>query len=243
MPTDASALGWRTDRLLVLGGVAIAVIAIIGIAWLAWAVLRRPPAAAPDGRGRIAPGAAIGLVVAVLALDVALFVASELDLAAGRTAHAAATDPVRIEVLAHQWAWQARYAGIDGVLATGDDPITAGELVVPVDRVVVLQLRSVDVVHSFYAPSFRVRQDVVPGRTAIVRFHPTTVGTYELACSQYCGVLHHRMAAAIRVVPAKTFVAWEHAHSADAARITAEHARAAGDVPDPRAWGWPWAVR
>lgn len=239
MPTDASALGWRTDRLLVYGGVAIAVIAIVGIAWLVWAVLRRPSAR----EGRIAPAAAIGVVLAVIALDVALFVASEIDLGAGRTAYAAARDPVRIEVLAHQWAWQARYAGIDGAFATGDDAITIGELVVPVDRVVVLQLRSVDVVHSFYLPSFRVRQDVVPGRTAVVRFQPTTVGTYELACSQYCGVFHHRMAAVIRVVPAETFAGWEQAHSADGARITAEHARAGGGVPDPRAWGWPWTAR
>ena len=72
-------------------------------------------------------------------------------------------DAVRIEVNAHQWAWDARYAGPDGKFNTKDDIVTLNDIRVPVDTPVLLQLASTDVIHSFYLPNFRVKQDAVPG--------------------------------------------------------------------------------
>src|SRR6185436_17443856 len=107
------------------------------------------------------------------------------------------------EVRAAQFEWRFAYPGADGVLGTIDDVETPFELVVPVDADVVLRLVSRDVIHSFFVPQFRLKQDVVPGRAILIWFHATRTGTYDLVCAELCGWGHYKMAGRVRVVTAE----------------------------------------
>src|SRR5687767_6247008 len=88
-------------------------------------------------------------------------------------------DTLDIDVIGKQWMWKVQHR------STGRREIN--ELHVPVGRAVRLLMASQDVIHSFYIPAFRVKQDVVPGRYVTLWFEPTKVGTYHLFCAEYCG--------------------------------------------------------
>jgi cytochrome c oxidase subunit 2 len=81
-------------------------------------------------------------------------------------------------------------AGPDGVLDTADDIRTVGELHVTVNTTYHFELMSRDVVHSFAVPAFRLKQDALPGRTITGWFRPNRVGTYDIQCTQMCGMGH-----------------------------------------------------
>src|SRR5256885_1875792 len=86
--------------------------------------------------------------------------------------------------------------------------IITGIPLVPVGRPIVVALSSEDVIHSFYVPQFRVRQDAVPGMDIKAWFQATVPGTYELGCSQLCGLGHYRMRAQVFVQTQEEFDAW-----------------------------------
>ncbi|TLY53717.1 MAG: hypothetical protein E6K55_07485 [Gemmatimonadetes bacterium] len=113
-----------------------------------------------------------------------------------------------IGVHAKQFEWQVTYPGADGKLGTADDFTVRNQLHVPVGRPIVVQLSSEDVIHSFYVPQFRVRQDVVPGMDIKAWFQATVPGTYELGCSQLCGLGHYRMRAQVFVQTQEDYDAW-----------------------------------
>jgi cytochrome c oxidase subunit 2 len=138
-------------------------------------------------------------------------------------------DVLTVEVTAEQFAWNVRYAGVDGKfgrvrpqLITLNDPIgldvkdpnsrddlvLLNDIHLPVNRPVRIRLRSKDVIHSFYVPDFRVRQDAVPGMTIDIWFTPTQTGTFELACSQLCGFGHYTMRGLVEVLPSADFEKW-----------------------------------
>src|SRR5581483_7940233 len=100
---------------------------------------------------------------------------------------------VRIEVNAHQWAWDVRYTGPDGKFNTADDVTSLNEITVPVDAPVILELASTDVVHSLYIPNLRIKQDVVPGTLTKAWFQATETGQFEIGCAQHCGTHHYKM--------------------------------------------------
>ena len=77
-----------------------------------------------------------------------------------------------------------------------------------IDRPVVFDLTSIDVVHSFFVPAFRIKQDAVPGLTTRAWFEATEVGEYELACAELCGVAHGLMKGKIIVLPQDEFESW-----------------------------------
>jgi cytochrome c oxidase subunit 2 len=79
------------------------------------------------------------------------------------------------------------------------------EIHLPVNRPVLIQLASKDVIHSFGVPAMRVKQDAVPGLRAPVWFTPTVEGEFEVACSQLCGLGHHRMRGVIKVESAEAY--------------------------------------
>jgi cytochrome c oxidase subunit 2 len=85
---------------------------------------------------------------------------------------------------------------------------TVSELVVPINRPVVVQLTAKDVIHSFGVPAMRVKQDAIPGMVIPVWFTPTREGVYEIACSQLCGLGHYRMRGIVRVVASDEFDRW-----------------------------------
>jgi cytochrome c oxidase subunit 2 len=124
------------------------------------------------------------------------------------------TDPIEIHATGHQFQWEFHYPGPDGkfgrtnkMLVSGsnaigldledpaakDDLVAANELHVPVNKDVVIRLRSQDVIHSLFLPHARVKQDAVPGMAIEIWFKVNKVGVYEIACAELCGLGHYRM--------------------------------------------------
>lgn len=116
--------------------------------------------------------------------------------------------PPTVEVLARQFEWRIRYPGADGVLGTEDDIHTVNDLHVPVDEMVMVHLKSADVLHSFFLPNMRVKQDAVPGHTIPVWFRPTKEDTYDLVCAELCGWGHYKMKGRLTVESREKFDAW-----------------------------------
>ncbi|HEV2522084.1 MAG TPA: cytochrome c oxidase subunit II [Candidatus Acidoferrales bacterium] len=113
-----------------------------------------------------------------------------------------------VRVFGQQWAWSFQEPGPDGVFDTADDIRTVGELHVVLDKTYHFELMSRDVVHSFAIPAFRLKQDAVPGRVITGWFRPSRVGTYDIQCTQMCGIGHALMAGRIVVETPKDHAAW-----------------------------------
>src|SRR3989440_799815 len=105
----------------------------------------------------------------------------------------------QIYVVAKQWMWKLQHE-------EGQREIN--ELHVPVGRDVELIMTSQDVIHSFYVPAFRVKQDVLPGRYTTLWFRATKPGTYHLFCAQFCGTMHSGMIGEVTVMESKDYQAW-----------------------------------
>ena len=112
-----------------------------------------------------------------------------------------------VRVTASQFVWQFTYPGPDGRFDAGSDLKESG-LHVPIGAVVRLELRSEDVVHDFYVPQLRLKQDIVPGRKIIAWFEATKTGTYEIACSQLCGPAHFDMRGELTVQTQQDYESW-----------------------------------
>jgi cytochrome c oxidase subunit 2 len=236
LPRDVSLDGPRIDALLhstaLLTGVALAGLCAL----LAWALWRRR-GRGEDGEGRGATARTLAAALALFgAIDGNLLVHGLRDLHQAFWTFAevdARPDVVRVEIDAHQWVWQVRYAGPDGAFATGDDVVLLNELVVPVGTPVLLALASTDVVHSLYLPNLRLKADAVPGRLRSLWFQATEPGEFDLACAQHCGAGHYKMRGVLRVLPQPEYQAWRARAEADA--------HLAYDPDDAQAhWGWPW---
>ena len=136
---------------------------------------------------------------------------------------------VEVEVVGAQFQWDMRYPGPDGVFgrvrpelislanllgvdpddpASADDFSLTNQLVLPVDRPVVLHLRSKDMQHSFFLPQHRVKQDLQPGMNIQTWFIPTELGEYEIACAELCGLGHYRMRGFLTVMEPDDFENW-----------------------------------
>lgn len=117
-------------------------------------------------------------------------------------------DAYEIDVTAKQFEWNVTYAGADGQLGTSDDFVSRNALHIPVDRPVRINLRAEDVIHSFFLPQFRVKQDAVPGMMTPVWFEATRTGEFTLACAELCGLGHYRMKGVVTVHTQADFQAW-----------------------------------
>ncbi len=113
-----------------------------------------------------------------------------------------------IEVMGAQFEWTATYSGADGQFGTSDDFTSLNALHIPVDQPVVVQLMAEDVIHSFFLPEFRVKQDAVPGHTTPVWFEATRTGEFTLACAELCGLGHYRMGGTVIVHSQADFQDW-----------------------------------
>ena len=105
-----------------------------------------------------------------------------------------------IHVTGRQWSWSFQYPE--------EDNIKSSVLTLPVGQPIVLEMEADDVLHSFWVPEFRVKQDLVPGQTTSLRFTPTEPGTYKVRCAEICGTGHAVMLATVEVVSRAEFVAW-----------------------------------
>jgi cytochrome c oxidase subunit 2 len=108
-------------------------------------------------------------------------------------------DATEVYTVAKQWMWKFEHKG-------GQREIN--ELHVPVGRDVKMIMTSQDVIHSFFVPAFRLKQDVVPGRYTTLWFRATKAGTYHLFCSQYCGTQHSGMVGWVTVMEPRDYEAW-----------------------------------
>ena len=95
-----------------------------------------------------------------------------------------------VQVTAKQFNWQVTYPGADGKFGTDDDKTLLDEMHVPVNKVVRVVLKSQDVIHSFFVPQFRMKQDAVPGHEIRQWFEATKPGKYEWPCAELCGFGH-----------------------------------------------------
>ena len=106
---------------------------------------------------------------------------------------------MEVYAVGKQWMWKFEHE-------TGQREINA--LHIPVGRDVKMIMSSQDVIHSFYVPAFRIKQDVLPGRYTTTWFRPTKVGTYHLFCAEYCGTQHSGMIGEVVVMEATAYQAW-----------------------------------
>ena len=179
----------------------------------------------------------------VLVVELVLLFGFSIPLWAARVDHVPAeTEALVVQVTGEQFAWNVRYAGPDGKFGktdikfldvqdnplgidrsdpdAKDDVTTLNQLYLPVNRPIIVKLRSKDVIHSFGVPEFRVKQDAVPGLTIPIWFIPniTTADMrtklakpefqYEIACAQLCGSGHAKMRGFVTVVSAEEFQKW-----------------------------------
>jgi cytochrome c oxidase subunit 2 len=138
-------------------------------------------------------------------------------LGAGNLAEVRRVDPdaMVVKVTAQQWSWSFEYPAYG---------VTSNELHVPEGKQILLQMTSRDVIHSFWVPEFRVKQDLVPGRITELRFTPTLVGNYKVRCAEICGTSHAYMEGPVIVASQADFDTWmaEQVKLATAAAATPE---------------------
>jgi cytochrome c oxidase subunit 2 len=183
------------------------------------------------------------LEVGVAVVEAILLIGFAIPLWAARVdAMPSESEAVVVQVTGEQFAWNIHYPGPDGAFgrtdvsmldlqsnplgldrsdpAAKDDVTTVNQLYLPVNRPVIVRLRSKEVIHSFGVPEFRVKQDAIPGLTIPIWFIPTITTAemrsrtgnsafqYEIACAQLCGLGHARMRGFVTVQTAEEFQKW-----------------------------------
>jgi len=108
-------------------------------------------------------------------------------------------DAMKIKVIAQMWSWRFEY----------ENGMIEDTLYVPVNRPVVLNMESVDVIHSLYIPAFRIKEDVVPGKAENYMWFKSLIpGSYDLFCAEYCGLRHSYMGTTVEVLEEGEFDKW-----------------------------------
>ena len=236
MPMPASAHAGELDMIMTLVHVLIAVLFVGWLAFLIWTLIRfrrsRQPRPHVDGLRSRVPGHVEIAVVAAEVLLLAVFAIPAWVALAGTPPEG--SQPLVVRVVAEQFAWNAHYAGADGVFgetrvhlvlpanplgldragAGADDVIVTNRIPVIKDRPILVQLSSKDVIHSFGLPNFRVKMDANPGMLTPVWFTPTVAGRFDVVCSQLCGIGHYRMRSILDVMDEPAFHALMRAEAA-----------------------------
>lgn len=197
LPPGASSFASAIDSLhaIVIGTTMVGALGVFLVALaLVWRYHRsRRPAHTPHVRsGKLFETITIG---GILALFVAFWIGGFEQYAEMRVIPERGLE---VWVVARQWMWQ--FASSDGLRSEG-------VLVVPRGRDVRLLLTTRDVIHSFFVPAFRLKQDVVPGRTTLAWFRAERDGAYPLLCAEYCGTEHSMMRASVVVLSPEAYAA------------------------------------
>lgn len=239
-PRDVSLEGHRIDWLLNVTTIFCGLLFVIMVIWMGIAIFKH-------GKGHKAQydhGSAKKQVIIACSIsaiiffvvDGNLFVNSIIDLDEAFWNFSKAesdSGAVRIEINAHQWAWDARYAGPDHKFNTPDDIVTLNDIRVPVNEPIIFNLASVDVLHSFYLPNLRAKTDAVPGTINHLWFQATQTGEFDIGCAQHCGVSHYKMKGKLTIVTRDEFDAW-----AEQASMNSKLAYDPADIDTH--WGWEW---
>ncbi len=244
LPQLASEHGAQLDRAL---GVVHVLMAVLFVGWGAFFVyvlvrFRRGRNPTADHTG-VTSHTSTWLEAAVAVAEAVLLVGLSMPLWADRIEHLPPpADSTRVRIVAQQFAWNIHYPGPDGVFgrtdpklvdeqanplgldrsdpAAKDDVTTINQLHLPVDRPVLIQLTSKDVIHSFALQEMRVKQDVIPGTTIQVWFVPKVTTdemrqrtgnldfNYEISCAQLCGLGHYRMRGYVTIQTPEEYQKW-----------------------------------
>ena len=245
LPRDVSEHGHYIDTLMATTHVFNIILFVVMCVWMGWACVAhnsKHEAQYDHGDSKRSMTIALCLSAFIFAIvDGNLFVNTVVGLdKAFWNWDIPNKDPrtVRIEINAHQWAWDGRYAGTDKVFATpvkqsADDIVTWNDFKVPVNTPIYLELTSTDVIHSFYLPNFRVKMDAVPGQVNRMWFQAKQTGQFEIGCAQHCGTHHYKMKALLTVLSEEDYRRWEQEASINGKR--------GYDAADEKAhWGWDW---
>lgn len=116
-------------------------------------------------------------------------------------------DPVRVQVVGKQFAWTFVYPGPDGEWDTEDD-LVEGSLTLAMGRPALFRITSLDVLHSFFLPQFRLKQDALPRGKVEVWMTPLVTGRFEVACAEFCGLEHGNMRNTLTVLEPAEFDKW-----------------------------------
>lgn len=231
LPIDISVHGPQIDHLIILVHIFMAVLFVGWFSFLIYTLFRfraRPGHKAEHHIKHfklptyLEIGVAIFEVVLLFAFSIPLWHHWREDMPDKAKA-------VHIKVVAEQFAWNIHYPGQDGVFgrtdpklidpsnpigldpadpAGKDDIININQLHIPVHTPVIVDLTSKDVIHSFFLPVMRVKQDVIPGESIPVWFEATQTGDFEIACAQLCGLGHYRMRGFFTVDTKEDFEKW-----------------------------------
>jgi cytochrome c oxidase subunit 2 len=187
--------------------------ALCALVWLlvmgavAWLLVRRRPLLdnAPESdapaEARRKTSIVTGLVLATAAILVVLGLTSFY---ATRGFTWANTQTLTVKITAQQWWWQVEYQNRD----VSQILTTANEIHIPVGVPVTLDLRAVDVIHSFWVPNLMGKQDMIPGRNTLLTLQADKPGLYRGQCAEFCGLGHAKMAFLVFAEPQEKFEAW-----------------------------------
>jgi cytochrome c oxidase subunit II len=225
MPSNGAFHGWAVDRLMYIDLAALLLCFLLAHALLLYSILKRRRSRLPS------PWLMeFGPLVLLIALYSWMAVTAE-ELWAQNRFEGPSPEAMQVEVVGVQFQWYFRYPGPDAAFGAtkpelvsaasgnplgidpadphGDDDWVASELVLPASREVDIRLRSLDVIHGFFIPGMRLKQNAVPGEELHVHFTPAELGDYPILCTQVCGLGHGRMQAHLRVVSTENFARWQ----------------------------------
>jgi len=201
LPEQASLQARSIDELFRFDFIAIAVLfsLIIGLMIYSIIFFRRRKGDETDGP-HIEGNTPLEVVWTLVPLGFVLFLAYYGSSILGKV-EAPDPRPLRVEVIGSQWSWRFEYPDYD---------IISTELVLPVNKQALLNMTSTDVIHSFWIPEFRVKQDLLPGEgfEKELRITPIELGEYKVRCAELCGREHYAMLAPVAVLTEANFEAW-----------------------------------
>jgi cytochrome c oxidase subunit 2 len=240
LPVDVSVEGHRIDWLINVTNVLTGILFVVMTGWILWSAIvhdKKHEARYDHGDSKRSVTMALAMAGSVFVfVDGNLFFNSTMDLDnVFHNFEKAEKDPstLRIEINAHQWAWDARYAGPDGKFNTKDDIVSLNDLKIPVGTPVIFNVASTDVLHAFNLPNFRAKVDAVPGTINRFWIEAKDTGEFQIVCAQHCGTNHYKMKGVITVLSKEDYARWADQASKVAVRAYDENDEAAH-------WGWEW---
>ncbi len=230
-PPNASEHGFQIDHILEFSHWFMAVLFVGWLAFFIYVLLRfrkgRHPVADHEG---VKSGISTHLEFAVVLIEAVLLVGFAIPLWAKRVNEFPQTkDAILVHAVGQQFNWNFHLPGPDGQFgrrdidlvsnsnplgldshdqAAKDDLVVLGELHVPIDRPVIIELSSKDVIHNFALPHMRSAQDAIPGQIIPMWFKPIRAGSYEIICGQLCGLGHYGMKGMLVVDSPADYQAW-----------------------------------
>ena len=214
--TYGAGIDWMFHLIYWITGITFILVAVAFLAFL-WLYRDRP-----GRRARFTHGSAPLEIAWTVVPSLILVILTFLSVPAwSKIKMSAPPSDLVIHVTGKQFNWEITYPGPDGKFGTADDKTLLDEMHVPINKPVRILLRGREVIHSFFVPSFRFKQDAVPGRDILAWFEVTKPGKYEAPCAELCGFGHSGMKA------------WVYAHTPeDYAKWAAQNLQAAASSTD-----------